>query len=418
MATQASPLTQNISSLSQLLGLFTDTKQFKETSGGTSTSQTMFSKEAVDSMLRTLMESNQGLASVASGQKAPGLYNTTVRTQLVNDLLARSAGQVAEKTAPKVETKTPIRETSITPAKISPMTGLLGAAAIYAGSKGGRKKLEELLSGFGGAEGTSTLGRIATGMDTTSGVAAADIAAGMLPSITSDLGSSALDAMTSFWDFGGDSFVSSGFDALSSAMSGVDAAGSAAWDMAALGWGDVASSGLDVGMPGVGSMLNLLTGNNPGGAAGESAVLSMIPGVGPILSIANALDVPVVSDVVDAVGDVVSSVGDAVGCFITTATCEFQGKPDDCDELTILRKYRDGWLQDNYPELIKKYYAEAPAIVQKLKERDDAPVVFNAFYKDYIVPAVEAIESNANDLALAIYKNLFNLAEELAAEQE
>ena len=31
-------------------------------------------------------------------------------------------------------------------------------------------------------------------------------------------------------------------------------------------------------------------------------------------------------------------------CFITTAVCEFQGKADDCYELTTFRKFRDDWL--------------------------------------------------------------------------
>ncbi|MEI3130320.1 MAG: hypothetical protein V8S89_05780 [Oscillospiraceae bacterium] len=31
-------------------------------------------------------------------------------------------------------------------------------------------------------------------------------------------------------------------------------------------------------------------------------------------------------------------------CFITTAVCEAEGKPDDCAELTAFRRFRDGWL--------------------------------------------------------------------------
>lgn len=32
-------------------------------------------------------------------------------------------------------------------------------------------------------------------------------------------------------------------------------------------------------------------------------------------------------------------------CFITTAVCEAEGKPDDCAELTAFRAFRDGYLK-------------------------------------------------------------------------
>ena len=52
-------------------------------------------------------------------------------------------------------------------------------------------------------------------------------------------------------------------------------------------------------------------------------------------------------------------------CFITTAVCEFEGKPDDCAELTAFRSFRDGWLsaQDDGAALIERYYEVAPMIV-------------------------------------------------------
>ncbi len=65
------------------------------------------SKEGIDQMLRELMEDDStGFARVASGQKLAGLYNSTSRNMLLNDLLTRSAGQVAKLTAEKVTTKT------------------------------------------------------------------------------------------------------------------------------------------------------------------------------------------------------------------------------------------------------------------------------------------------------------------------
>jgi len=62
------------------------------------------------------------------------------------------------------------------------------------------------------------------------------------------------------------------------------------------------------------------------------------------------------------------------GCYITTAICEASGKPDDCYELTMMRKFRDEWLAkqpDGY-YLINDYYETAPKIVaaiDSLRER-------------------------------------------------
>lgn len=52
-------------------------------------------------------------------------------------------------------------------------------------------------------------------------------------------------------------------------------------------------------------------------------------------------------------------------CFITTAVCRREGKPDDCAELTAFRRFRDGYLRTcpDGPALIREYYELAPAIV-------------------------------------------------------
>jgi hypothetical protein len=186
----------------------------------------------------------------------------------------------------------------------------------------------------------------------------------------------------------------------------------------------------EVGLPGIGqaiSAFSILTGNNPEGKAGESLVLSSIPGVGPLLAVANALDVPIVSDVVDvagdavkdvgdAVGDILGSVGDAVGCFITTAICQTLGKPDDCAELTILRQFRDTWMKENHPEDIDTYYAEAPALVAEISSREHAPFVWREIYARYLAPAVTYVSTGEYELAYITYKQMFELVKTVAGK--
>ena len=172
----SNPLQQNFDSISSILSLFTDkkVKTTQSTSGGSQTEQTMFDPKAIESMLRTLMEGSSGLAAVSSGQKAPGLYNSSTRQLMTNDLLARVTGQVAEKSAVRVTNKDPITQTSTvkTDAPISASTGLIGGAALLLSSKKARNKLfeglglDELLSlgiplesGTSGAGVTSNAGQ-------------------------------------------------------------------------------------------------------------------------------------------------------------------------------------------------------------------------------------------------------------------
>lgn len=98
-----------ISDITELLNLFRNqntTQSGSQNSAGTSnqsttgnTSSTVkneVSGEALGALLQQILGGTQGLASVASGQKAAGLYNSTTNQQLSNDLISRSAGEVAK----------------------------------------------------------------------------------------------------------------------------------------------------------------------------------------------------------------------------------------------------------------------------------------------------------------------------------
>ncbi len=83
------------------------------------------------------------------------------------------------------------------------------------------------------------------------------------------------------------------------------------------------------------------------------------------------------------------------GCFITTAVCDYFGKNDDCEELTILRQYRDSWLQfqENGKELISEYYKRAPIIVSRLKASDKYSFYCQMLYDRYLLPCIELIKA-------------------------
>lgn len=126
MANETDPLASNVGTLLTLLGLFNPTTQTQTDQGGTSTitgggtvsgsgsssggygyEQTILTQDAVKRLLQQIMESNTGLTSIAQGQKNAGLYNSSTMQMLINDLMARAAGEVAVKGA-KTEKVTPV----------------------------------------------------------------------------------------------------------------------------------------------------------------------------------------------------------------------------------------------------------------------------------------------------------------------
>lgn len=103
-------------------------------------------------------------------------------------------------------------------------------------------------------------------------------------------------------------------------------------------------------------------------------------------------------------------------CFITTAVCKDDDKPDDCYELETLRKFRDEYMLTNpeYSKLVEEYYETAPAIVASINNRLDREEIYEMFLVDYITPAIKAIENGDNKLAFDIYCSLYYHAKSLA----
>lgn len=93
--------------------------------------------------------------------------------------------------------------------------------------------------------------------------------------------------------------------------------------------------------------------------------------------------------------------GGGANCFLTTACCEYKGLPDNCEELTILREFRDRAVPK---ELVKEYYEKGPSIVQK--------ILNNNVYLDYvfnvITKCVQDIKNGRDELALQRYKDMVN----------
>ena len=84
------------------------------------------------------------------------------------------------------------------------------------------------------------------------------------------------------------------------------------------------------------------------------------------------------------------------GCFITTAACDYYGKPDDCRELTDFRSFRDNWLrhQPGGEELVREYYTIAPELVRRMRASADFPAICTEIWEDYLLPCQRMIHEN------------------------
>lgn len=79
-------------------------------------------------------------------------------------------------------------------------------------------------------------------------------------------------------------------------------------------------------------------------------------------------------------------------CFITTATCRYEGKPDDCAELTAFRAFRDGWLMAHGGEaLIAEYYEKAPGIVACIELCDCPQERYEEIQSRWLTPCYQAL---------------------------
>lgn len=97
---------------------------------------------------------------------------------------------------------------------------------------------------------------------------------------------------------------------------------------------------------------------------------------------------------------------DSGGCFLTSACVEAMCLPDDCYELTTLRKFRDGYLAqlDSGPCEIKHYYHVAPLIVANIKSDAGSISIFKRIYHELVIPCIRHIENSNYVEAHALYK--------------
>lgn len=99
------------------------------------------------------------------------------------------------------------------------------------------------------------------------------------------------------------------------------------------------------------------------------------------------------------------------GCYLTSACMKHMKEKfdDNCEELTILRWFRDKYASK---EDIKHYYKTAPMIVEVIDKMENNSNIYNYIY-DYVVNAcVVAIKNGDYNFAYNRYKNSILALEE------
>ncbi len=100
-------------------------------------------------------------------------------------------------------------------------------------------------------------------------------------------------------------------------------------------------------------------------------------------------------------------------CFITTAVCASEGKPDDCEELTAFRAFRDNWLrqQPDGPALIEEYYDIAPGIVRCIDLTSDGTSRYEEIRMQYLNPCYEDLKAGRFGACKARYVSMVRALE-------
>ena len=101
-------------------------------------------------------------------------------------------------------------------------------------------------------------------------------------------------------------------------------------------------------------------------------------------------------------------------CYITTAVCRSQGRPDDCYELTLLRDYRDGYMMETESgsRIVKEYYNIAPTIVKRIDREQNSDEIYAQIWEHYLQPCVQLIEANRNEACKELYTDMVRRLEE------
>lgn len=94
-------------------------------------------------------------------------------------------------------------------------------------------------------------------------------------------------------------------------------------------------------------------------------------------------------------------------CYLTTACVQIKNLPDDCHELTMMRKLRDGYMtREGKESEIEDYYKTAPKIIAAIDAQADREKIYDVIYTEYILPSVKMMDKENEKEAYIKYKKM------------
>lgn len=157
-------------------------------------------------------------------------------------------------------------------------------------------------------------------------------------------------------------------------------------------------SGIGAGIVSAASEVYLTTAT-----AIEAGAVSLGASLGTATTIASIATPLVIAVAAIAVVDWISE-----ECYITTAVCKYDNKPDDCEELMELRKFRNRYMLKDLSKdnIMHEYYNTAPYIVSKIEKHKDKDEIYKTIRDTYIKPAVIACKEMNDAEAERIYTSM------------
>lgn len=272
-----------LKNLESLLGITQAIKGQAETQvsnkQGSTTTKGNISDEGMQRVIDKILGGQGGIRDISSGARGAGLYDSTTEQQLTNDLVARAAGEVAERQA---GTTTDTNETITTNTEV-PGVGLGKAAGLLGLLSAGKPLLEGAL-GLGGKTAQA-----AGGINLGSGLGAS-LGSTLAPAMGTTKFAAGLNGNSLSSLFGGSgggidlANVSAGSGLGSSLGTSLGQFGG----MAGSGGGNIFSNAANFasGVPGAGSFLSgLLGGGDPNDMGATSLITNALAGfatAGPV----------------------------------------------------------------------------------------------------------------------------------------
>lgn len=100
--------------------------------------------------------------------------------------------------------------------------------------------------------------------------------------------------------------------------------------------------------------------------------------------------------------------GHKEGCFISTAVCQILGKTDNCEELKLLRNFRDNFLANNpsLQSIVDEYYVISPQIADALRDNPHRYKIAKDILDCHINPILILIKDGRNIEAISSYRTM------------